>query len=264
MPTADATSCIRVLIVDRDVDSALALTRHLLDEGYAAATLDPGLVNSASVSSWEPDAVVVKDAGAAGTALCATLRRDLQATLLLVCADEESEVLAAFNAGADAVVRRSVGPHEVVARLRAAVRRRTMGRPRESLVAIGNTGLSLERDSQSIIRDGKRIRLRPKEYELLTLLLLAPFRVVNRHVVASTLWPPDQFPDNRTIDTHVRHLRNKIETDPTRPRIIRTIRGVGFFLELYPDGDDRIDLTDEPADVRATESLDVRDSLEAV
>ncbi|HZS62525.1 MAG TPA: response regulator transcription factor [Gemmatimonadaceae bacterium] len=149
--------------------------------------------------------------------------------VLAVCADGESHVVAAFDAGADDCVGPPYGAAEVSARALALLRR-AYGREDWQAAPIRIGRLVVCPRSHQATRDGVPVRLSPKEYGLLLALLASPRRAMERRELLARVWPEREVPNGRTLDMHIAWLRQKIEVDHRRPRIIRTVPSVGYLI----------------------------------
>jgi DNA-binding response OmpR family regulator len=158
-------------------------------------------------------------------------RRDLR--LILVTSDEASDLrLRALEAGVDDALP-PIPVEELAGRLAIAARRRAgQGRAtrRPSRLAVG-AGIELDLQRRELLRDGRWVHLRPKEAGLLELFVRTPGRTLTRDVILGRVWGPGHRGDPRTVDVHVRWLRDKIESDPRHPERLVTVRGVGYRLD---------------------------------
>lgn len=154
-------------------------------------------------------------------------RIGLRAVLLNApeCVDDR---LAALEVGFDEALPSTLDPGELVGRLRLLVRR---ARPRVLTRVPVTSTAELDLVAHELRRDGERIHLRPKEYQLLALLATHPRRAYSRHDLIERVWGPAYRGDTRTVDVHVRWLRSKIEDDPERPVHLVTVYGIGYRLD---------------------------------
>jgi DNA-binding response OmpR family regulator len=169
----------------------------------------------------------------AGLAAMSALRaaRSGARLLFLTPRGAEAERLAALAAGVDEVLTGPMSSAELAARIRLQLQRTRPGRG--SRLRVGKD-LELDLDRRDLLRDGTWVHLRPKEASLLELFARAPGRVLTRDHILERVWGPRRGGDPRTVDVHVRWLRSKIEPDPHDPVRLRTVRGVGYRLDVHP------------------------------
>lgn len=163
--------------------------------------------------------------GVNGFEVCRRVRAEdaLVPILFLSAKNEESDVVVGLGLGADDFIRKPFTRAEVIARIRAALRR---SRPAGVVFALRD--LTVKPGELTAERDGGSIELTPREVAMLTLLHRHAGRPVTRDAFLDECWGRDYFPDSRTLDQHILMLRKKIERDPSDPRIIETVRGVGY------------------------------------
>ena len=148
---------------------------------------------------------------------------------MLTARADESMQLACFDAGADDCLSKPLSLRELHARIRAHLRRHQQGSPeREDGGPLLVAQLEIDRRSRTVTRDSRPLALKPKEFDLLYWFASNPGQVFTRHQLLERVWGYDPGNDTRTIDVHVRWLREKIEDDPHRPRHLQTLRGVGY------------------------------------
>jgi DNA-binding response OmpR family regulator len=165
-----------------------------------------------------------------GWDVCRALRRESTVPILMLTAlgDEVDRILG-LELGADDYLTKPFSTRELIARLKALLRRVELDRQEQTAVTeltVGN--LRLELNTHRAFKGDQELSLRQKEYELLTLLLSRPGEVISRAEFFDRVWGTDWLGDTRTLDVHIRWLREKIEADPGQPRLIQTIRGVGY------------------------------------
>ena len=162
-----------------------------------------------------------------GFELCRRIRKsDKEVPILFISAkNEEQDVIGALDIGADDFVRKPFTRGEVMARIRAALRRRSPKSAQEPLafgeLVVNPTSLEAQRNDETI-------DLTPREVSMLRLLHRHKGEAVSRDAFLDSCWGLDYFPDSRTLDQHILNLRKKVELDPSNPQIIRTVRGVGY------------------------------------
>ena len=224
--TSDVTRRPQVIVVAPE--STFAALRDL-SSGIVVHRADLADV-AALAGRHHPRAIVVAGSpiGAAIEALLAVraTRRDAHLVLLTASGDSD-ERLRALEAGIDDALP-PIPVEEIAGRVALLAHRKSSGRP--TRLSVG-AGLELDLERRELLRDGRWVHLRPKEAGLLELLARAPGRALTRQHILGRVWGPDHQGDPRTVDVHVRWLRDKIEVEPRRPERLVTVRGVGYRLE---------------------------------
>jgi DNA-binding response OmpR family regulator len=178
----------------------------------------------------DPYALVLLDVmlpGMSGFDVCRALRarRPEQAILMLTARGAEADVLEGFRCGADDYVTKPFSLRELLARVRAVLRRPG---PRQKFEELAFGDVRVHPRGRRVTRAGREVRLTRKEYDLLVYLAAHPGDVVTRERLLDEVWGYERFPTTRTVDTHVLRLRRKLEADPDRPRFIHTVHGQGY------------------------------------
>jgi two-component system, OmpR family, KDP operon response regulator KdpE len=223
-----------VLVVDDEPQILRALQTSLRGAGYevfTAATATAALVEAAA---RRPDAVildlVLPDGD--GTEVCRELRTWTSVPVIVLSAvGEESEKVAALDAGADDYVTKPFGIDELLARLRAALRRADPAT--EPVVEVGELTIDLEK--RAVTSGGERVQLTPHEFDLLALLARNPGKLLTHSAILREVWGPRYGRESHYLHVYVSQLRRKIEPDPTRPRYVITEPGAGYRL-VVPEG----------------------------
>lgn len=221
-----------VLLVDDEKMITDPLVRALSQAGYQVMVADNGRDGLALAREKQPDVVVldVMMPQMDGWDVCRALRQDSTVPILMLTAlgDEVDRILG-LELGADDYLTKPFSTRELIARLKALLRRVELDRRQQTAgdqIVAGN--LRLELNSHRAFKDGQELMLRQKEYDLLSLLLSRPGEVITRAEFFDRVWGTDWLGDTRTLDVHIRWLREKIEVDPSQPRLIQTVRGVGY------------------------------------
>jgi two-component system response regulator RegX3 len=221
----------RILIVEDDVSIADAVALNLREEGFEVAVARRG-VEGLRLAGEDGFDLVVLDLmlpGLSGQEFCRALRRRSQVPVLMLTArSREVDKVVGLEIGADDYVTKPFGMLELIARVKALLRRagaRAATLPDETYTA-GNVTVDVGR--RRVTRDGEVVELRPKEFELLRVLIANRGRVIPRDRLLELVWGEDEYLDSGTLDVHIRWLRQKLEREPSRPVRIRTVRGVGY------------------------------------
>lgn len=220
----------RVVVLEQAAQG-YSVAAVLATSGFDVSTVRT-VEHARQVVGETPPALIIVDVRHSGVAL--QLLTELRGAgssipVLAVCPDGESHVVAAFDAGADDCVGPPYGAAEVSARALALLRR-AYGREDWQAAPIRVGRLVVCPRSHQATRDGVPVRLSPKEYGLLLALLGSPRRAMERRELLARVWPERAVPNGRTLDMHIAWLRQKIEVDHRRPRIIRTVPSVGYLI----------------------------------
>jgi two-component system response regulator RegX3 len=222
-----------VLVVDDEKSYREALAAGLAQEGFATALAADGHEALRLFSRLRPDIVLldVMLPDVSGVELCQRMRTLAQVPIIMVTArDSEVDVVLGLELGAADYVAKPFRLRELVARMRAVLRRGAPSTaPRDEVLQVGPVRLDNGRREVSV--SGRPVDVSRKEFDLLALLMTHAGQVVTRELCIDRLWWDQDLSDTRTLDTHVKRLRRKIEPDPARPRHLVTVRGVGFRFE---------------------------------
>jgi two-component system response regulator MtrA len=217
----------RVLVVDDDPALAEMLTMVLRGEGFDVDTCGNGSDAIGVFRSRRPDVVLldVMLPGRDGVQICHEIRRESDTPVVMLTAKSDTiDVVRGLEAGADDYVVKPFKPKELLARVRAQMRRATGGSPETLQVA----DLEIDVSGHSVTRAGSPISLTPLEFELLACLARKPWQVFTREMLLREVWGYQEVADTRLVNVHVQRLRGKIEQDPDDPKIVLTVRGVGY------------------------------------
>ncbi len=225
-----------VLVVDDEPSFIEALKVGLRREGFEVRTAADGRAALAEINESEPDLVLldVMLPGMSGLDVCREIRKTSRVPLIMVTArGEEIDAVVGLEVGADDYVSKPYRLRELVARIRAVLRR-TSGQPVEpdsDVSSLSEGDVSLDIDRHELRVRGELVTLALKEFDLLAYLLSNAGRVVTRDSLMANVWGYSYIGDTKTIDVHVKRLRAKIEDDPSIPQRITTIRGLGYRYE---------------------------------
>jgi two-component system, OmpR family, response regulator MtrA len=217
----------RVLVVDDDPALAEMLTIVLRGEGFDTAVVGDGTRALPAVRDLRPDIVLLDLMlpGMNGIDVCRAIRTESGVPIVMLTAKSDTvDIVLGLESGADDYVVKPFKPKELVARIRARVRR-LEAEPAEQL-AIGD--VSIDVPAHQVLRDGEQIALTPLEFDLLVALARKPRQVFTREVLLEQVWGYRHAADTRLVNVHVQRLRSKVERDPEHPEVVLTVRGVGY------------------------------------
>jgi DNA-binding response OmpR family regulator len=224
---------LNILVVDDESDLREMLTRSFSREGHRVIAVADGVEAIERAGTESPDIILLDVAlglGPDGYEVCRTLRgrRNMVPIIMLTALDSEADAVLGLEAGADDYVTKPFGLAELRSRIRAVLRRagnRTTG---DDLVTVGP--IALDRGQREVTVDSEPVKLTFSEFELLDALMTEPGRLLNRQELLRAIWGDSAYRDPRAIDVHIRHLREKLEPEPEKPRYILTVRGAGYRL----------------------------------
>ncbi|NUS72246.1 MAG: response regulator transcription factor [Corynebacteriales bacterium] len=221
----------RVLVVDDDPAIAEMLGIVLRSEGIQPFFVADGERALAAFKETRPDVVLLDLMlpGMNGIDVCRVIRKESGVPIIMLTAKSDTvDVVLGLESGADDYVIKPFKPKELVARVRARLRRTEPEVPER--LTIGPSGDSLDIDvaGHQVSRDGEKISLTPLEFDLLVALARKPRQVFSREVLLQEVWGYRHAADTRLVNVHVQRLRAKVERDPENPQVVLTVRGVGY------------------------------------
>lgn len=234
----------KILVVDDEVSLQETLAYNLKKQGYEVFTTGDGTEALSMARDIQPDLIIldVMLPGLDGFEICRILRREMTTPVLMLTArDDEIDRVVGLEVGADDYLAKPFSMRELIARVKALLRRvrlireevdHTEGQRRaqkNEILEFDN--LRIDQTRREVTVDGEVIPFKPKEYELLTFFAEHQGQVLSREFILERVWGWDFIGDSRTVDVHVRWLREKIERDPANPRRIITVRGAGYRFE---------------------------------
>lgn len=222
-----------ILIIDDEKLITDPLSRSLRSLGYDVLVAHDGRTGLTLALEHQPDLVLldVMMPEMDGWEVCRSLRAKSPVPILMLTAlGEEVDRILGLELGADDYLTKPFSTRELKARIRALLRRVEIDRThqKETPQELQAGTLTLNLESRQVYKDGQLLNLRYKEFELLSLLMSQPGQVITRAELFDKVWGTDWLGDTRTLDVHVRWLREKIEDDPSQPKYIQTVRGVGY------------------------------------
>ena len=226
----------RILLIEDDRD-IVELVRYNLDrEGFQVTSATDGSSGLAQVRKSAPDVLLLDLMlpKLSGLEICKEIRRDQSLNrlpiLMLTARGEEADRVIGLEMGADDYVTKPFSPRELVARVRALLRRAEP--PQETPKPIQARELVIDPSSYRVTRAGKPVTLSTLEFRLLYYLAARPDRVFTRDQLLDAVWGTERFVTPRSVDVYVRRLREKIESDPEHPTLLRTVRGAGYRFDI--------------------------------
>jgi DNA-binding response OmpR family regulator len=219
----------RILVVDDEQSIRTIVEYALKDAGFEVVTAGRG-DDALAAMERDPIDLVVLDVmlpGMDGLEVCQRIRAERSVPIIMLSArGEELDKVLGLELGADDYVTKPFSPRELVSRVKANLRRGKLDGEQEEGLRFGD--LEIDPVARAVTRDGEELNLTLSEFEILLKLARSPRRVFTRQELMDHLWNGTFYGDLRSVDVHVRHLRQKIERDASNPVLIRTVRGVGY------------------------------------
>jgi two-component system phosphate regulon response regulator PhoB len=238
----------KVLLVE-DEAAIVALLRYNLEkEGFTVFATGDGDEAVGMVKAHRPDVIVLDWMlpGMSGVDICSELRHQEETKavpiIMLSARGEENDRIRGLDAGADDYVVKPFSPSELIARIRAVLRRL---RPALSEKVLNFRDLKMDIASHYVTRGGRDLHLSPTEFGLLRYLMEHPGRVFSREQLLDAVWGMDIYVELRTVDVHIRRLRKGINPDGNLAQLIRTVRSAGYALEEVPAGERQLETPNE-------------------
>ncbi len=229
---------LKILIVDDERLLVEAIAYNLQKAGFAVVTAFDGESALTQAKTHVPQLIILDLMlpKISGWEICRALRQDPAFSsvpiLMLTARGEEADKVVGLEMGADDYMVKPFGMRELVARVRALLRRAANDTPADAdnLLHVGNVSLDVARHEVNVHKNGamQEVDLAPKEFELLRVLLTNKGKAVLRESLLERVWGEEFFGDERTLDVHIRWLREKIEINPSQPQHILTVRGIGY------------------------------------
>ena len=229
----------KILVVDDEKDIVDLISYNLEKEGFATIKAYEGESALELVKAAKPDLVVLDLMlpGIRGLEVCKFIRKNRETEtlpiIMLTAKGDQVDKILGFEMGADDYITKPFNVRELIARVRAVLRRIEARPDSEKREQFAYKGLQIDYGSYEVTVDGEKIDLGPKELKLLQFLTGHPGRVYTRDQLLDYVWGDETFVEPRTVDVHVSHLRSAIEEDKKKPQYILTVRGIGYkFVDL--------------------------------
>ena len=227
----------KILIVEDEANIRELLRLYLEREGYTVLEAENGVEGIKKWKSDKPDMLLldvmmpVMD----GWAVCREIRAESDVPIIMLTArEEETDKVMGLELGADDYITKPFSMRELMARVKANMRRTYAGEDREKAEAPSGGGLRVSKDNGMVYKNGHPLELSAREFDILCFLSAAPGRVFSREELMEQVWGYDYYGDLRAVDVAIRRLREKIEDEPASPRYIITKRGMGYY---FADGE---------------------------
>jgi two-component system alkaline phosphatase synthesis response regulator PhoP len=222
----------KILVVDDERNIVELVKYNLEKEGYEVVCAYDG-IEALNVARQERPDLIILDVmlpGTGGLDVCRTLRKETKTPIIMATAkSEEIDKILGLELGADDYVTKPFSPRELVARVKAVLRRTSTKAEEKDELSFDHLTINLVKHEVRL--KGDEVDLKPKEFDLLKLLCTNPGKVFTRDYLLEQLWGYDYLGDTRTVDVHMRRLRQKIEEDPASPRYLKTVHGIGYKFQ---------------------------------
>lgn len=224
---------MKILVVDDEALLVKGIRFNLQSEGYEVITASDGLEALQALQEHKPDLIVldVMMPNMDGLTACQKIREFSNIPIILLTAKaDDMDKLIGFDHGADDYLTKPFNILELKARIRALLRRVGSSEERASSNILTIGSISLDLDARNAYRSGQLVDLTAKEFDVIEFLMRSPNRVYSREALLDTLWAYEYRSDIRTVDVHIRRLREKLEKNPAEPNYILTKWGVGYYF----------------------------------
>jgi phosphate regulon transcriptional regulator PhoB len=224
-----------ILVVDDEADLVELVSYNLRKDGFIVDSASDGETALTKVRKGKYDLAILDLMlpGIQGMELCRILRNDSKTArlpiIMLTAKGEEVDRIVGLEMGADDYMTKPFSPRELIARVKAVLRRSTEKPVHEKILKTGDIEIDTERYTVSI--KGKPVKLSATEFKLLLFLAERKGKVFSRGQLLDAIWRDEAFVEPRTVDVHIRRLRANIEEDPTHPGYIKTMRGIGYLFD---------------------------------
>ena len=224
-----------ILAVDDEADLVELVSYSLKKEGFIVDSAPDGEAALKKIRKGRYDLIILDLMlpGLQGMEICRILRNDPKTTslpiILLTAKGEEVDKILGLEIGADDYITKPFSPRELVARVKAVLRRTIEKPAADKIIEAGD--LVINKETYSVTNKGLPVKLSATEFKLLLFLAERRGKIFNRDQILDAIWRDEAFVEPRTVDVHIRRLRSQIEEDPAQPRYIKTMRGIGYFFD---------------------------------
>lgn len=225
----------KILVVDDEPDIVELITYNLKKEGFEVTSATDGEEAVTKIRKGEFNLIVLDLMlpGMQGMELCRVLRNDPRTEnlpiIMLTAKGEEVDRILGLEIGADDYISKPFSPRELVARVKAVLRRASEKPSDAKVIRIGN--LLINRETYSVSKNDKPLMLSSTEFRLLLYLVERKGKIFSRDQLLDAVWKDEAFVEPRTVDVHIRRLRMQVEDDPSNPKHIKTRRGIGYYVD---------------------------------
>lgn len=228
---------VKVLVVEDEASIRRFITLNLETAGYEVGEAASGEEALALLAAFLPDVVVLDLMlpGISGLEVCQHIRETMPEPLIimLTAKAQDTDKIMGLELGADDYMVKPFNPFELIARIKAILRRRDRFELGKAAYIYGD--LYLDTTANKLLKNGAEMELTPTEYSLLKMFMENPGKVLKRDEMLNAVWGEDYFGDTKTLDVHIRRLREKIEDNPSKPQYIKTVWGSGYRWQPEPD-----------------------------
>ncbi len=213
----------KVLIVEDEAKIAEVIQSYLDNAGYVTYIAETGESALSNVMTFKPDLIILDLMlpGLSGEVVCETIRKTSQVPIIILTAkNDEENIIKGLNIGADDYIIKPFSPRQLMARVESVLRR--------TQPIVITDGLQIDKEKRMVTVDGNPVSLTPIEFKLLSSFSSYPMKVFTREELVSIVFGDEYEGFDRTIDTHIKNLRSKVERDPKNPIWILTAHGVGY------------------------------------
>ncbi|WP_407307754.1 winged helix-turn-helix domain-containing protein [Desulfosporosinus sp. SB140] len=226
----------KILVVEDEESIRRFITLNLNAAGYQVGEAATGEEALSMLKAFVPEVVVLDLMlpGISGLEVCQKVRESVPETLviMLTARGQDTDKILGLELGADDYMVKPFNPFELIARIKAVLRRRVV--PKETKRVLNCRELSLDITSNKFFKADFEIELTPTEFALLKVFMENPERALKRNEMLNAVWGEDYFGDTKTLDVHIRRLREKIEDNPSQPKYIKTVWGSGYRWQQEP------------------------------
>lgn len=228
---------IKILVVEDEASIRRFITLNLETAGYEVVEAASGEDALALLADFFPDVVVLDLMlpGIDGLEVCRHIRETMPEPLIIILTakGQDTDKIMGLELGADDYMVKPFNPFELIARIKAMLRRRNRFESGKAAYTCGR--LHLDTAANKLLKDNMEVELTPTEYGLLKMFMENPGKALKRDEILNAIWGEDYFGDTKTLDVHIRRLREKIEDNPSEPRYIKTVWGSGYRWQRSPD-----------------------------